>query len=419
MFASTVEQDIVSSTTSIADESDVSYHHRSRDTSRSLSQQQSSKDIMPEFSGLSALIQAATSQLGQSSNNEDNNNMNGHGDPDHVHSSYIEGVPREEFVPEDGTELSFPDMLMTQLLDPKNVDTITFLPDGSYFALRTKSFSEGVMREVFELTSIDEFLELIQGWGFTRVCGSEDESSSGIQVFRHPCFRRGDLEGLKAMKYGQNPTEARMSAIPENLRTVQLSTSEDSSGCPSTKRRLSPSYTQRDTGDGLQKNQRVYEGDKVDGSKDLSSLRTPSLGNGSSEAPPSQLRRRSSTEIRSIALAVTTAELDLQSGESEDSHESNKAVTEGKSSLVEGGVERATHTIVTDAIETLLFDEGHTRETYLKHEKELSQSSLPGIVPISKQLFSSAAEGVGTSTMTHETTTESNEAITKRENKDC
>ena len=47
----------------------------------------------------------------------------------------------------------------------------------------------------------------------------------------------------------------------------------------------------------------------------------------------------------------------------------------------------ATHDIVTDAIEALLFDEIHTRETYNKHEKELSLSSLPGVVPISKQLF--------------------------------
>jgi hypothetical protein len=51
-------------------------------------------------------------------------------------------------------------------------------------------------------------------------------------------------------------------------------------------------------------------------------------------------------------------------------------------------VDNATHNIVTDAIETLLFDESHTRATYLKHEKELSTSSLPGVVPISKQLFS-------------------------------
>eukprot|EP00536_Pseudo-nitzschia_multiseries_P001036 jgi/Psemu1/300479/fgenesh1_kg.13_\ len=58
------------------------------------------------------------------------------------------------------------------------------------------------------------------------------------------------------------------------------------------------------------------------------------------------------------------------------------------SSLVDGGVETATHTIVTDAIEALLFDETHTRETYNRHEKELSVSSLPGVVPISKQLFS-------------------------------
>jgi hypothetical protein len=56
---------------------------------------------------------------------------------------------------------------------------------------------------------------------------------------------------------------------------------------------------------------------------------------------------------------------------------------------VDGAVEAATHTIVTDAIESLLFDEEHTRETYRKHEKELSISTLPGVIPISKQLFAS------------------------------
>lgn len=64
--------------------------------------------------------------------------------------------------------------------------------------------------------------------------------------------------------------------------------------------------------------------------------------------------------------------------------------------LVDGAVEKATHTIVTDAIETLLFDEGHTRETYRKHEKELSKSSLPGVIPISQQLFAPPTEGTQT-----------------------
>jgi hypothetical protein len=88
-------------------------------------------------------------------------------------------------------------------------------------------------------------------------------------------------------------------------------------------------------------------------------------------------------------LAITTAQLNLQCSD-EDNTSTTNANVERKPSvhLVDGAVERATQSIVTDAIETLLFDEGHTREMYLKHERELSKSSLPGIVPISKQLFS-------------------------------
>jgi len=61
--------------------------------------------------------------------------------------------------------------------------------------------------------------------------------------------------------------------------------------------------------------------------------------------------------------------------------------------LVDGGVKTATQNIVTDAIEALLFDESHSRDTFMRHEMELSVSSLPGVVPISKQLFSEKNEG--------------------------
>jgi hypothetical protein len=131
---------------------------------------------------------------------------------------------------------------------------------------------------------------------------------------------------------------------------------------------------------------------------------------------------RKDDELRSIALAITTDKLRIQSGESpprrtedrlrqftdvrrtdglcpSDSQDhaldkNNLSVDPGASSknkkqlLVDQAVESATHAIVTDAIETLLRDEGHTKHTYLKHEHELSVSHIPGVVPISKQLFS-------------------------------
>jgi len=348
---------------------------------------------MPVFSGLSALYQAATEQLGglpspRSGKGSGLSNIDENREP------FLKVESTEALIPDDGQPLSFTQKLMTLLLDSTNNDIITFLPDGTYFAMRTKEFSEGPLHSMFQLDSFQEFLEQMQAWGFTRIGGNEDESRTGIQVFRHPMFRRDNPEGLKSMKFGQNPTEARMSAIPDRLNTIHLAKSEDSgtaSAASSTKRRLSP-RTEKDTEDSQQKALRVYEGDKVESMGDLPIVRTSSSG---CDSEPSVARRRSSTEIRSYALAMTTAELDMQSTGGDDCSDDHSrpfltGAKEAKASpsLIEGGVERATQTIVTDAIETLLFDEGHTRETYKKHEKELSQSSLPGVVPISKQLFS-------------------------------
>lgn len=130
--------------------------------------------------------------------------------------------------------------------------------------------------------------------------------------------------------------------------------------------------------------------------------------------------RRSPDELRSVALAFTAEKLNLRRGSgcdgdggtsgasntagaqstlapntsdwSSSSFSSSASNRKGlgaslSSALVDQAVQSATHTIVTDAIETLLHDEYHTKETYLKHSRELSRSSLPGVVPISKQLF--------------------------------
>jgi hypothetical protein len=356
-------------------------------------------------SGLSALIQAATSQLGHPINYDD-----------HVDEGVSEGATNQKRdSPSSSVEDfngSFPELLMTLLLDPQNIDTIAFLPDGTYFAIRTKEFSQGLMRrELPTLMTFKDFLALAQQWGFTRICAnsSMDDTSSGeeesIQVFRHPNFNRYKVGKLYEMRFGQNPTETRMSAIPEKVSRIQLSASTSPSNLSSeafpSKRRLSPSHRQRATEDSTQKSQRVYEGE----TNEVGSIpRTLSSENDSETSG----RRRSSRDIRSYV----STELEIQSQESEDGLDGSppKAVSTvvakssktGSATLVQGGVERATHNIVTDAIETLLFDECHTRETYLKHERELSKSVLPGIVPISKQLFS-RSEGVanGIATVEH------------------
>jgi hypothetical protein len=191
------------------------------------------------------------------------------------------------------------------------------------------------------------------------------------------------------MRFGQNPTDALMSAMPDKAR-IEFSLSDDS--ISSSKRRLSPSHMKRDSEESTTLKHRVIE-DQLSSTSAVEhdSLPAPSLAAKVSHdsGEHNQARRRSSTETRSYALAITTAQLNLQCSD-EDKTSATNANVERKTSvhLVDGAVERATQSIVTDAIETLLFDEGHTRKMYLKHEHELSKSSLPGIVPISKQLFS-------------------------------
>ena len=386
--------------------------------------QQKESSKMPFCSGLSALIQAATEQLGHLVD-ADNNTASDASELSHQchqadgYASSSDGDGLRATTPtltptifkEDGKKLTFPALLMTLLLDPDNSDIITFLPDGKFFAIRTNEFAEDLMIRHFNLKSIEGFLELMKVWGFDRINGNNSHhTNSTIQVFRHPHFKRGAIGSIKRIRFGQDPTDARMSAMPDRAR-IEYTMSEDSQGS-STKRRLSPSHVGRDSEDTPQKQQRAQGDSSVDGDHEHtpSSMGTTSSSLNDSNHHP-QARRRSSTEIRSYALAITTSKLDLHCSDEEDNvdAEALPALTVRRSSairsssgmgssgrLVDGAVEKATHTIVTDAIETLLFDEGHTRETYRKHEKELSKSSLPGVIPISQQLFAPPTEGTQT-----------------------
>jgi hypothetical protein len=337
-------------------------------------------------------------------------------------------------------------------MDPENEDVVTFLPDGKYFAIRRREFSETLLYKHFHLTNFEEFLELIRGWGFARVngnsndddndnstsnndtgcgnCNSNESTTSGhssnsnskaaIHVFRHPHFKRNHPVDLLKIRFGSKrhshravdtarvlsiapiATNAGLVAVhqaqPNQGPAIEKNMSDDISAA-SVKRRLSPSHVERDSKEVLLKEQRI-------GSTLVDTTTSPILATVSASVdacdPPQS--RRSSIELRGVAQAIATNKLNLPNGEvGEDGDDCERfqeiyqlrhrhqAKTDDRrssaSSLVDGGVEAATHTIVTDAIETLLFDERHTRETYLKHEKELSISSLPGVVPISKQLF--------------------------------
>jgi hypothetical protein len=332
-------------------------------------------------------------------------------------------------------KLSFPEQLMTLLMDLNNEDVVTFLPDGKYFAIRRNEFSETLLYKHFHLTTFEEFLELIRGWGFARVncdAGSEDPTTANgnsndssnspkaaIHVFRHPHFKRNHPVDMHKLRFGSKKHSHRaidtarvMSAVPVIAKDggnsshstpsqpslIEKSTSDDFS-TSSSKRRLSPSHVERDTVDTVMKEQRLGHGSP----QDLQECAPPivsALSTSQDMCDPPQTRR-SSIELRGVAQAIATSKLNLSSGAmAGDTGDQSVPHTQyprscrkqerrgSTASLVDGGVEAATHTIVTDAIETLLFDESHTRETFKKHEKELSTSSLPGVIPISKQLFS-------------------------------
>ena len=283
-------------------------------------------------------------------------------------------------VPEpDPMRHTFPELLMTLAIDPRNSDVIAFLPDGKFFAMRVKEFTDNVMKEYFPVTTFEEFLDLTNDWGFTKVL--QDANETGIEVFRHPQFIKGDFVKCKGIKFGESPTDARVSALPEAARIEYTLSDESHAGAAAanTKRRLSPGFMKR------------RESESSTTMKRRLSLEEShqTAGNSENGDIASYANVSRSDEIRSVALALTTEKLNLH-------QEAKVANTDAPSvTLIDQAVKSATHTIVTDAIETLLNDEVHTKETYQKHEKELSKSSLPGVVPISKMLFDRESKDQG------------------------
>ncbi len=360
---------------------------------------------MPVCSGLSALIQAATSQLGHLIDSDASDIS--HPSPSHFTEGYASSSDGDwrastptrtpTIVPEEAMthKTMFPELLMTVLVDPTNSDVITFLPDGKFFAVRVKEFSDTLLIRHFQLSSYEDFLDLLRSWGFAAIASEEevaeesnDVLEGSIQVFRHPHFKRGGTMDLRHVRFSSSNIDANtLPTIPDGP-VIQKTMSDDLS-THSAKRRLSPSHVDRDLKDLPQKQKRVLSETDLISSYDNDHGSIASHFSGSESSRPAS--RRSSLEIRSMALAVTAAQLSLDDGQS-SGHRTTKAERRASLPLVDGGVDKATHNIVADAIETLLFDESHTRQMYLKHEKELSTSTIPGVVPISKQLFAPHAK---------------------------
>mmetsp|Transcript_32620 Transcript_32620/g.75038 ORF Transcript_32620/g.75038 Transcript_32620/m.75038 type:complete len:469 (-) Transcript_32620:492-1898(-) len=353
--------------------------------------QESRRDVDDGFavhrashSGLSALLSAVTLQLSESASNEDSKTdqepVASHAEPmsmtqdedDNANNNSSSRVtqttppmmPEAHAAP---TTRSFPLTLMTLLMDPDNDNTITFLPDDKYFALRSDIFSSTLMSQHFSINEWEAFLQALANWGFVRI----ETRFHNIEVFRHPMFRKGDWKQVEKMTQGESAESKPQppppsSDDPSSLPEVSLSTSVSESF----KRRLSPAHAEKATPSTAKV--RIHtEEDEV-------------CAPDSRPSSAGRRRKLSDDDCRHLAVTITTEKLKLEQTKHEDA---NKSMP-----LESQAVFGATHTIVTDAIETLLRDEDHTRKTFQKHADELSKSSLPGLVPISKQLFCSSAE---------------------------
>lgn len=355
----------------------------------------------PLHSGLSALILAATSHLtdvaedvesepwredqrpSSGATSDDNGSVDEHERRDPQSRTPV-------IIPEpDPMKQSFPELLMTLGLDPNLIDVIAFLPDGKYFAIRSKEFSERLMHQYFAVKNFDDFLDLAHDWGFTRLV--KEPSCAGIEVFRHPQFQKSNWEKLSLIKFGESPRDVRVSALPERSR-IECTVSDDSSnpGQP-WKRRLSPTaYARRESESSVSsQKQKVFGSEDATPQKVSPSRKNSYADSDTAESAPatSIVNTSRGDDLRSVALSITTEKLNLKYDDKDCESDS------GERPLVERGVRAATSTIVCEAIETLLWDKNHTVATYMKHEKSLSTSTLPGVVPISKQLFSPASSG--------------------------
>jgi HSF-type DNA-binding len=438
------------------------------------------------FHGLSALIEAATSQLEHlaevaSSQLHDNDDYNNDDDTDAAAAAPLDD--EEDDVDDDNlndatttgefherrkdttkkdAELSqadFPKRLLLLCLDPNNSDTITFLPDGKFFAIRQSNFATFLARYFEGLSSFDDFVQLTERWGFSRIGSTNSTlassstsrseadathspststvSSQGIVVFRHPNFLASDAERCRLIRYGDCPEKVRMYALPSHNRINVGGLSDLANNVvQQPKRRLSPGFLNRQEipPSTATTRQRVNDDNGEDGSggdeaanhaQSRRHERSVSLGEENDLATPelvaiapkprqrhslpvplaptslSQVTRNDPSPIsisdyysndhaRSMALSITSEHLKLTTHKRKPGKTNSSPVTSSTApttTLAETAVTSCTHDIVTDAIESLLRDARHSKEMYLKHEKELSKSSLPGVVPVCKHIF--------------------------------
>jgi sugar phosphate isomerase/epimerase len=341
----------------------------------------------PVPSGLSALLSAVTLQLDDSKNdklrscNGIKSSSSSTSMPSNLQKPDLcsQGKSRNSekstptMVPEVAKKMPVPESLMTLLMDENNANILTFLPGGKYFAFRTKEFSEGLLKEYFAMDTLQSFLKELHESGFTHI----ETDQQGIEVFCHSLFKKGDWEGCEALvaKLEQRTKDQSLSPTSKVHDDSESSNDHRANRRDSFKRRLSPAHAQRVGGSHILSQQARLR-------RDSSGRGSLEDNNANSPTDPVRLLRDVSDKDYHQAARIIASEKIVQNGQGLSPMAAKKPVP-----LVQQAVENATRTIVTDAIESLLRDEHHTKEIFHRHERALSQSSIPGIVPISKQLF--------------------------------
>lgn len=347
--------------------------------------------------GLSALLSAVTMQLNESYEEECSSNVPRSSNTFRVVSADCDSAKKEAtggtdtqkstptIVPEIAKQMPFPESLMTLLMNEDNANVLTFLPDGKFFAIKCHDFTDRFLEQYFSADTFESFCKELEHAGFCHI----KTDLPGIKVFRHKLFNKGDWRGCEQLVIELEQQGKKQSLSP-NIGGPESTSLDDhcTSKQPDTtfKRRLSPAHAQRVEGE----------------TESLSQKFKIQQQNGSTTSPESDealtnppdpvrlLRNVSDKDYADVARNIAFEKILCNGQKRPSTTTAQKAV-----SLEQQAVEGATRTIVTDAIESLLRDEDHTRETYQKHEQDLSKSSVPGLVPISKQLFALESKETG------------------------
>ena len=348
------------------------------------------QDHAPFHTGLSALLSAVTIQLNDSHEKEMGSDVpnssvatriissdapSGEKPVAHENGGADTQKSTPTMAPEVAKKVPLPESLMNLLMDESNADILTFLPNGKFFAMRTQEFSTHLMKQHFALDTFESFLKELREAGFTRIEIDQPE----IEVFHHRLFCKGDWKKCEVLIGELEKRNKESSQLNVTMQTMgSLNDHHVVDRTESFKRRLSPAHAGKTT--SCQSN---YQKSKVHNSS--SGVESSETGVISSPPDPVRLLREASNEDYHNAARTIAAEKIIRNGQGHPSVGQHQQPVP----LEQQAVADTTKTIVADAIESLLRDEDHTRKTFRNHEKALSQSSLPGVVPISKQLFAS------------------------------